>query len=141
MCVHSLEPSLIASVLAGFGRMQPADAGPDEPCFDGSPVSADACPATKPDPDTDATSAGGSSQRRQQQRRKASSQAASDPLSYLLSLLPWKLKRRHKKQLAVAAELLMGTAIASLMAWLTLVVLRRVMQVGGGVWQAHGTQG
>jgi hypothetical protein len=47
----------------------------------------------------------------------------------LIAWLPWKLKRRHKRQLAVAAELLIGTAMSGLMAWVVVVLLQRVMQV------------
>jgi hypothetical protein len=60
----------------------------------------------------------------------------------LKAWLPWKLKRRHRKQLAVAAELLVGTAMSGLMAWVVVLLLQRVMQVGWlvGGWFAPAQQ-
>lgn len=113
---------------AGFGRMA-ADA--DEPCFDGTPVSADACPAEESSPP-----AGSPAQKqRQKQRRRAtttttssSRHEASDLMGRLITWLPWKLKRRHKRQLAVAAELLFGLCVSGFMAWVVVALLQRVMQ-------------
>jgi hypothetical protein len=98
-----------------------SDADADAPCFDGLPVSADAClaePAASTQP------------QKQRQRRKGSSkQQATDPLSSLLSRLPWKLKRRQIRQLSLVAELVIGTAMSGLMAWVVVLLLQRIMQV------------
>lgn len=98
------------------------DATADEPCFDGSPVSSEACPAEPP---------ANSSQQKQRRRAAKSSRQPTDLMGRLIAWLPWKLKRRHKKQLAVAAELLIGTAMSGLMAWVVVLLLQRVMQVRG----------
>lgn len=103
----------------------------DEPCFDGTPVSADACPA-EPSP------AGSPAQKqRKKQRRRAtitssSRHEPSDLMGRLIAWLPWRLKRRHKRQLAVAAELLFGLCVSGFMAWVVVALLQRVMQVGAG---------
>lgn len=108
----------------GFGRMA---AGVDEPCFDGTPVSADACPA-EPSP---------AQKQRKKQRRRAtttssSRQEPSDLMGRLIAWLPWRLKRRQKRQLEVAVELLFGLCVSGFMAWLVVAMLQRVMQVGAG---------
>lgn len=100
------------------------DAGLGQPCFDGSPVSADACPSEPPPSQQKEQK---KQAKKRQQRRTSSKQ--QDPISSLISRLPWKLKRRHKRQLAVAAELLIGTAMSGLMAWAVVLLLQRVMQV------------
>lgn len=98
------------------------DADADAPCFDGLPVSADAC-AAEP--------AASTQPQKQRQRRKGSSkQQATDPLSRLLSSLPWKLKRRQIRQLSLVAELVIGSAMSGLMAWAVVLLLQRIMQVG-----------
>jgi len=106
-------------------------AAADEPCFDGSPVGAEVCPAEPPASTQHSTHSTPQQQQQPRQRRKSkASHLASDPVSRLLALLPWKLKRRHKQQLAVAAELLIGVTMSGLMAWGVVLVLQRVMQVG-----------
>lgn len=116
---------------AGFGSMAKAAAA-DEPCFDGSPVGAEVCPAEPPASTQHSTHSTPQQQQQPRQRRKSkASHLASDPVSRLLALLPWKLKRRHKQQLAVAAELLIGVTMSGLMAWGVVLVLQRVMQPTG----------
>jgi hypothetical protein len=101
----------------------------DDPCFDGSPVGPEACPAEPP-----------ASKQQQQQQQQAkqrprrqkgrSSQPPAGFVAQLLSMLPWKLKRRQRQQLATVIELVLGTAVAGLMAWAVVLVLKRVMKVG-----------
>jgi hypothetical protein len=39
------------------------------------------------------------------------------------------LKKRHRRQLSLAAELVIGTAMSGLMAWVVVLLLQRIMQV------------
>jgi hypothetical protein len=98
-----------------------SDADADQPCFDGLPVGAEACSAEP---------AASTQPQKQRQRRKGSSKHhATDPLSNLILRLPWKLKKRHIRQLSLAAELVIGTAMSGLMAWVVVLLLQRIMQV------------
>lgn len=116
---------------AGFGRI--GDSAGDDPCFDGSPIGAEACPAESPGSKQQQQQQRNTQQQKHRQRPKSSRQQPTDLLSRLLSKLPWKLKRRHKRQLAVAAELFIGLAMSGFMAWAVVAVLQRVMKVSEGV--------
>jgi hypothetical protein len=112
-------------------------------------VGAEACPEAAA-----AAAAGSQPAGKQQQQRKSSRasskrskhQASPGLQAWLQQRLP-RLKRRHRRQLAAVADLGMGTLLAAGMAWLVVLMLRRVMQVrvrackGGkcsrGVWAAQ----
>eukprot|EP00882_Tetradesmus_deserticola_P031107 GHRQ01035160.1.p1 GENE.GHRQ01035160.1~~GHRQ01035160.1.p1 ORF type:complete len:170 (+),score=57.57 GHRQ01035160.1:1096-1605(+) len=115
-----------AAVLCLSSGYRPSEASSsldDTACFDGSPVPADRCSSAAPSQQQPGSSTAGSSSRSKRRSKRSSSSGSSGVWPFS------KLKRRHKRMLAEAAQLVAGALTSMLVALGIVLLLQRVMQV------------